>query len=549
MFVSIVQTIVFLLVCHIHSVFARRINENASVDSSWFEGTKLPRASSSLHAISQFLLGLNSGVSPAARASGHVHSSTKLSQRPDANQARMVSTMRPGAYWNTQQSQSRSDATRELKRVELTRRALGEKNPHTLKALKSYAETLKDVGRQEEAEPLLKDVLEATRWIFGADHPDTLKALDEYSDALRKLDRHEEIETLESEFVKTSAKAFDSEHPEFLSSLKRYVSTLGELGSQAETVIKDVSWSEDVPLDPELYHQVKADAYSQCAMITESCSKSFSLATKLMTEEQRKAVWAIYAWCRRTDDIVDSPRAMENKELMMSDLSAWRSRLLKIWEGEAEDLIDVALVDAKEQYPTLELEPFLDMIEGMVMDTPQLGKDRYNTWDELYLYCYRVASTVGLMTLPIMGTAPGHTEEQAKEPAIALGIALQITNILRDVGEDARRGRIYLPLEDLNRFGVTEKQILEGRLDTNYVNLMKFEIQRARDYYKQAQAGIPMLSESSRLGVQAASDVYGGILEKLEQNGYDNFKKRAFVTRFEKFATLLSSWWTVNQMR
>merc|ERR1719454_2862386 len=147
---------------------------------------------------------------------------------------------------------------------------------------------------------------------------------------------------------------------------------------------------------------------------------------------------------------------------MMSDLSAWRSRLLKIWEGEAEDLIDVALVDAKRKYPTLELEPFLDMIEGMVMDTPQLGKDRYSTWEELYLYCYRVASTVGLMTLPIMGTAPGYTEDDAKKPAEALGIAFQITNILRDVGEDAVRGRIYLPREDMDRFGVTEKQIFDG---------------------------------------------------------------------------------------
>merc|ERR1719235_2367685 len=111
------------------------------------------------------------------------------------------------------------------------------------------------------------------------------------------------------------------------------------------------------------------------------------------------------------------------------------------------------------------------------MDTPELGQDRYETWDELYLYCYRVASTVGLMCLPVLGTAKGYTEEDAKEPAIALGIALQITNILCDVGEDAKRGRIYLPLEDMKRFGVTESQIIQGDLDANYVKLIRFEIQ------------------------------------------------------------------------
>jgi len=233
---------------------------------------------------------------------------------------------------------------------------------------------------------------------------------------------------------------------------------------------------------------------------------------------------------------------------MTSDLAAWRARLNSVWQGEATDALDLTLLDTRMKYPSLSIEPFLDMIEGMKMDTPQFGQNRYKTWDDLYLYCYRVASTVGLMSLPIFGTAPGYTEEQAKSPAIALGIGLQITNILRDVGEDARRGRIYLPQEDMERFNVTERQILNNVLDDNYIKLMKFEIQRARDYYKEAQDGIPMLAPAARLGVQAASDIYSQILNKVEDNGYDNFRFRAYVKSNEKLSLLLSSWWTVNAM-
>merc|ERR1719380_40830 len=119
------------------------------------------------------------------------------------------------------------------------------------------------------------------------------------------------------------------------------------------------------------------------------------------------------------------------------------------------------------------------------MDVPghAKGKTRYQTFDELYLYCYRVAGTVGMMMLPILGTADGVTEEQAKVPAEALGVALQLTNILRDVGEDLRRGRIYLPQEELRAFNLTEKDLLAGQVTEKYKKFIKFQIARARDYY------------------------------------------------------------------
>lgn len=144
------------------------------------------------------------------------------------------------------------------------------------------------------------------------------------------------------------------------------------------------------------------------------------------------------------------------------------------------------------------------------------------------------------MTLPIMGTKQGDREglRQAVEPAVALGIGLQLTNIFRDVGEDRLRGRIYLPLEDLKRFNYTEQDLLNCVLDARYVNLMKFQVARARRYFRQAERGVHLLAEDSRFPVQASLDMYSQILDVLEANGYDNFNRRAHITKFRKFSIL-----------
>ena len=257
--------------------------------------------------------------------------------------------------------------------------------------------------------------------------------------------------------------------------------------------------------------------------------------------EKRKAVWAVYAWCRRTDDIVDKPR--KDSTSLRDELTQWKQRLNNIWEGYAHDTIDLALVDTVQRYPGLSITPFEDMIKGMVMD---LDQNRFNTFEELYVYCYRVAGTVGLMTMPIMGTAPGCTEEDAMEPALALGVALQLTNILRDVGEDRFRQRIYLPQEDLERFGVSEAALLKGEKDEKYVALIKFQIARAREWYARAERGISMLAEDARLPVRASLDMYSKILDKIEENNYDNFNKRAYTSKLEKFLILPQSWMQVK---
>ena len=190
-------------------------------------------------------------------------------------------------------------------------------------------------------------------------------------------------------------------------------------------------------------------------------------------------------------------------------------------------------------YPGLTIQPFEDMVKGMVMD---LDQNRFDTFDELYVYCYRVAGTVGLMVLPIMGTAEGATLEEALDPALSLGVALQLTNILRDVGEDRARQRIYLPREDLQRFGVSETALLKGIRDENYVNMLKFQIARAREWYTRAEAGIPMLAPDARLPVRASLDMYSSILNKIEANAYDNFNLRAYTPKWQKLLTIPYSW-------
>jgi 15-cis-phytoene synthase len=154
-------------------------------------------------------------------------------------------------------------------------------------------------------------------------------------------------------------------------------------------------------------------AYEESGEVTSAFAKTFYLGTQLLPEKAREAIWAIYVWCRRTDEIVDAPR--ENDNDMLVDLSAWEIRLENLWKyGDVVDVFDLCLLDVRISYPKLEITPFVDMIRGMLMDVPSLGQDRYETFDELHLYCYRVAGTVGLMSMPILGCASGYTSDVAK---------------------------------------------------------------------------------------------------------------------------------------
>jgi 15-cis-phytoene synthase len=290
-----------------------------------------------------------------------------------------------------------------------------------------------------------------------------------------------------------------------------------------------------------------AVAYESCRQVTADFAKSFYLSTLLMPPAKRQAIWAIYVWCRRTDEIVDSETALQlDPQTLGEHLDAWEDRLEKIFAGKAEDDFDVALVDTIEQFSNLDIQPFRDMIEGQRMD---LYRSRYETFDELNLYCYRVAGTVGLMSTVIMGvdqasqdSAPWNTDKAPYLPiqeAVALGVANQLTNILRDVGEDAQnRGRIYLPLEDLRRFNYTEADLFQGVNDDRWKQLMKFQIDRARQCFVEAEQGIRFLSEDARWPVWAASMTYSWILKSIERNDYDVFNNRAYVSTKRKLGAL-----------
>lgn len=284
------------------------------------------------------------------------------------------------------------------------------------------------------------------------------------------------------------------------------------------------------------------DAYELCRQITAKYAKTFYPSTLLMSKPKRRAIWAIYAWCRLTDELVDGSEAGITTP---ETLDRWEQQLESVFAGEPVDDPDVALVDALQRF-SIDIEPFRDMIAGQRMD---LYRSRYKTFEELHLYCYRVAGTVGLMSTSVMGVDTKQYvtpwNEDAYVPtqqAIALGIASQLTNILRDVGEDSRRGRIYLPLDELALFNYTEQDLINGVVDERWRELMRFQIQRARKFYREAEKGISYLSPEVRWPVWAALMLYSQILDVIEQNDYDVFTKRAYVPTPRKLLSLPIAW-------
>ena len=286
-------------------------------------------------------------------------------------------------------------------------------------------------------------------------------------------------------------------------------------------------------------------AYESCRQETATWAKTFYLGTLLLPPEKRRAIWAIYVWCRRTDELMDSAEAQARPvEELATRLDRWEEKTRALFNGVVEDDLDAVMVDTLERFPQ-GIQPYLDMIEGQRMD---LTCTRYPTFDDLKLYCYRVAGTVGLMTQGVMGvdraytTAPWSDRPDTSDAAVALGIANQLTNILRDVGEDRGRGRIYLPQEDLQRFGYSEEDLLAGRLNDAWRQLMAFQLERARDWFARSEAGVRWLSADARWPVWTSLRLYRGILDAIEQLDYDVFQHRAYVGRLGKILELPRSY-------
>ena len=265
-----------------------------------------------------------------------------------------------------------------------------------------------------------------------------------------------------------------------------------------------------------------------CRAITRHHARTFYFASACLPRPTRAHAYAVYGFCRWVDDGVDSAR---DRAEAAKKLATAREALDLAYSDRIASPGMVAFrrtVRAR----SIPKDWFEALLDGMEMD---LDVTRYPTFAELDRYCYRVAGVVGLMMTHVFG----YRSDGCFPNALALGTAMQLTNILRDVAEDFRMGRIYLPQDELARFGVDERQLASGRVDDRFLALMRFQIDRARHYYEEAEAGIPWLAgDSSRLTVRAMSRIYGGILGAIEGQGCDVFRTRARVSTPRKLATL-----------
>jgi len=271
-------------------------------------------------------------------------------------------------------------------------------------------------------------------------------------------------------------------------------------------------------------------AYAYCQEITRRSSSNFYYPFLLLAPDRRDALFAVYAFCRFVDDVADDEGRREPAAL----LARWRAELAEVYGGKPAHPIGVALADAVRRF-SLPQGVFLELINGVEMD---LTRQRYESIDELYGYCYRVASTVGLLCIGIFG----YQRPSARDYAVNLGIAFQLTNILRDVREDAQRGRIYLPLEDLRRFDCTEADLLGGHYSPRVEALMAFECGRARTYYQLARNALAPEDRGSLAAAEAMRSIYERLLDRIEARHFDVFGPKVTLPRYEKLTLALAAW-------
>jgi 15-cis-phytoene synthase len=269
-------------------------------------------------------------------------------------------------------------------------------------------------------------------------------------------------------------------------------------------------------------------AYRHCAAINAEHGKSYHLATRLLTPDRRPAVHALYAAARTADDLVDVPG-----DDPRGDLAAWSAAALaELAAGWSDDPVRLALVHTVRRHE-IPVEHLVDFLAAMTSD---LDVDGYADLDALDRYMWGSAAVIGLQVLPVLGTAPGVAREEAAPHAIALGEAFQLTNFLRDVGEDADRGRVYLPADLMAAHGVTREQLAAKRFDAGFRELMREMVAVTRRRYDDAAPGTPLLAPESRDCVRAATALYGGILTEIERADYRVLDRRVRVPRPRRLA-------------
>jgi len=274
-------------------------------------------------------------------------------------------------------------------------------------------------------------------------------------------------------------------------------------------------------MTPDQYCQQKAAA----------SGSSFYYSFLFLPPERRRAITALYAFCREVDDVVDET---SDAQLAAARLAWWRVEVANLFAGNPQHPVTKALLPFIEKY-SLSQSNLGEIIDGMEMD---LTQTRYLDWPGLERYCYRVAAVVGLLAAGIFGYRDARTLDYARE----LGIAFQLTNIIRDVGEDARKNRIYLPMADLKRFGVPAADILNARETPEFGNLLRFEAQRARDYYAKAFGALPAEDRKAQRPGLLMAAIYRALLDEIERDGFRVLTQRTSLTPLRKFWIAWKTW-------
>ena len=272
-------------------------------------------------------------------------------------------------------------------------------------------------------------------------------------------------------------------------------------------------------------------AYQECQSITRREAKNFYYAFLTLPSTQRKAIYVAYAFCRYCDDSVDRVGSIEDK---LSTLNRLEEALRQAYSGHASEPVFVALADVAERYDVPE-EYFRQVLSGVESD---LVKNRYQDFEELRQYCYQVASVVGLICIQIFG----YKDDVAKQHAADLGLAMQLTNIARDVKEDLEFDRIYLPQEEMARFGYSEQELQAGVVNDAFIELMRFQAQRAKDYFQSGFQLLPYLSRRSRACPAVLGQLYRKVLERIEDADYDVLHRRVSLSTGEKVRVTIQTW-------
>ncbi len=272
--------------------------------------------------------------------------------------------------------------------------------------------------------------------------------------------------------------------------------------------------------------------FDESKKITKESKSSFYYALSLLEKPKREAMNTVYAFCRKTDDIVDVGN--ESDDVKYERLRKWRNELEKALKGNSEIQLLNKLIIYIKQF-NIPLDPFFELIAGVEMD---LQRKRFLTFDDLSNYCYLVASTVGLMSIEIFG----YKHQSTKDYAVNLGKAMQLTNILRDVKKDYENGRIYLPQNDLMLFNYSEEDLRNKIYNQHFINLMKYEANRAKYFYQKANESLNHDDKRSMFAARAMQHIYFRLLKKLEQENYDVINKNIKVNKFEKVSIAIGVW-------